>query len=753
MKVQKARMAGLMAAAGVACATGAAVGQNDRISDTPTGWIYLYGATSTQINTQLSAGFRPFAIENVGTGVYDAVFVNNAGSYNVPGATATFGRTPASMDTYLTSNNYRLLDLEVYDNGSGSTLMSAVVVPNSGASGTPAWGWLYNVPFSAIVTWMDDNPSLRLIDLDSYTINGTRYYSAVAVHNSGNNAQGWWYYSGVTASEISDSLTANGARLVSVELVSPGGIGNPATFACVMVSSNQGGGWWYSSLTTDQVSSLLAQNGARLTCLSRYTNFLGQTRWAAAMVDNSNDQTRRMRSYMGDDLPDGSYGFMLKQVGGGVLANLNENFAFEPASMIKILHATYATLRCSQGLDSLNNPIFIGDRCHPDECPDGAQCNAGNEALSVAMNHMLRNSDNNRTMEIQSRYGTATLNSFAASRGWTSTALNHRIGCLCGNPFNSFSCIDATNLYEQIADGSLFSSTWKDTLLGIMLNLDEYGFGIYPTLNGVIAQEAAQTNLTPTEISDFKAHMHMSNKGGGYACNGTFYRTDGAWAEVPFKTFFLGQPVILPREYTIATFFHGCTDDAASQIAYSAKEEILREQIRAALESWDSACVTAGFQAQPPNRSVSLGGSTTFPATVIGTPSAYDYQWQHRPVGSGVWFVVNNASGHISGATTTTLTLSNIVAADAGGYRLQVTSDCGAVNSNTATLTVGAPPCYANCDSSTISPVLNVLDFNCFLNRFAAGEAYANCDGSTISPVLNVLDFNCFLNQFAAGCP
>jgi hypothetical protein len=29
---------------------------------------------------------------------------------------------------------------------------------------------------------------------------------------------------------------------------------------------------------------------------------------------------------------------------------------------------------------------------------------------------------------------------------------------------------------------------------------------------------------------------------------------------------------------------------------------------------------------------------------------------------------------------------------------------------------------------------------------------YANCDGSTTDPVLNVLDFACFLNRFAAGC-
>jgi hypothetical protein len=61
-------------------------------------------------------------------------------------------------------------------------------------------------------------------------------------------------------------------------------------------------------------------------------------------------------------------------------------------------------------------------------------------------------------------------------------------------------------------------------------------------------------------------------------------------------------------------------------------------------------------------------------------------------------------------------------------------------------------PCWPNCDGSTTAPVLNVLDFGCFLNHYAAGDSYANCDGSTQPPVLNVLDFSCFLNRFAAGC-
>jgi hypothetical protein len=70
--------------------------------------------------------------------------------------------------------------------------------------------------------------------------------------------------------------------------------------------------------------------------------------------------------------------------------------------------------------------------------------------------------------------------------------------------------------------------------------------------------------------------------------------------------------------------------------------------------------------------------------------------------------------------------------------------------------------CYANCDASTVQPILNVDDFTCFINEYAAGQAlppsqqvtsYANCDQSTIAPALNVDDFTCFINEYAVGCP
>jgi hypothetical protein len=73
---------------------------------------------------------------------------------------------------------------------------------------------------------------------------------------------------------------------------------------------------------------------------------------------------------------------------------------------------------------------------------------------------------------------------------------------------------------------------------------------------------------------------------------------------------------------------------------------------------------------------------------------------------------------------------------------------------NSAILRARIPAsCYPNCDGSTTAPILNVADFTCFLQKFAAGDPYANCDRSTTPPVLNVADFTCFLQRFAAACP
>ena len=62
--------------------------------------------------------------------------------------------------------------------------------------------------------------------------------------------------------------------------------------------------------------------------------------------------------------------------------------------------------------------------------------------------------------------------------------------------------------------------------------------------------------------------------------------------------------------------------------------------------------------------------------------------------------------------------------------------------------------CYVDCDTGTGAEVLDIFDFLCFQNRFAAGDPYAcHCALNTGPGVCDIFDFLCFLNTFQAGCP
>lgn len=86
---------------------------------------------------------------------------------------------------------------------------------------------------------------------------------------------------------------------------------------------------------------------------------------------------------------------------------------------------------------------------------------------------------------------------------------------------------------------------------------------------------------------------------------------------------------------------------------------------------------------QPADATVSTGGTATF--TVAASGSGLAYQWQ-KLVGSA-WTSLTNG-GRVSGATSTTLTITTAAAGDAGQYRAVVSNSAGTATSNAATLTV-----------------------------------------------------------------
>ncbi|HEX2837707.1 MAG TPA: serine hydrolase [Phycisphaerales bacterium] len=734
-----ARTVGLAAAAMLAPL---ALAQNDRINDQVTGWWYYYNASPATIDAEMANNRRPFNIGYTGSN-YDVILVANSGEYAATGMDAYWGVSIASLNNSLANSNNRIIDLEIVDPNLGT--YSAVVVDNSGATAAPGWDWDTGLTFAQLAAWPAAN-NLRPIDVDVYqSAAGTRY-SVVGVPNTGSNQQDSWWLFGASEADVNNALNTNGARLIDIDVVDD----NPPTFNVIMVGDNAGLGAWYYGLTSADVSFYLNQNGARLTCLHRYSTPSG-TRFAIAMVDNSNAQTRRLRSLMNNALSDGVYGFHAQRVGFSEVAGLNDTFDAEPASMIKIMHAAYAIDRCASGLDALGNNVYVNDTCNSGSCPSSTTpCSPVNEALSVAMQDMLVNSDNGRTMAIELRYGRANINNWAANLGLSQSAINRRIGCLCQTPDNVMSMQDVCDLYEMIADGTIFNQGWEDTLHNLMSN----GTGSNGTLGGIITDEAADTNLTNTELAQFRAAVTWRGKGGSSTdCNGLSRRSTAGWCELPHRGFLFGQYVSLMREYTAAAFVNDVTSstEAGNMVSFG---ELLREQVREALQSWDNACTTPVINNEPDSTQVFVGDDAAFTVGLAAGSGSRTYQWQYRFNNNWV-SVPDNAQ--YSGVTTSTLTVHNCQQWYLSNYRCIVTDVCGTDTSATAVLTVSPapPPTCDDIDFNNDGLFPDTADIDDFLSVFSGGPCSTNncgdIDFNNDGLFPDTTDIDAYLAVFSGG--
>jgi hypothetical protein len=204
---------------------------------------------------------------------------------------------------------------------------------------------------------------------------------------------------------------------------------------------------------------------------------------------------------------------------------------------------------------------------------------------------------------------------------------------------------------------------------------------------------------------------------------------------------------------TIMSYCHVCPGGNGN-IHLSLHPRIINEFITPYLNAITCTILStpASIVSQPLSKSAMQGTTVEFTVQAAGS-GPITYRWYRNGL------LLENG-GRISGATTSKLTISQAQVPDSGSYTVVVSNACSDVTSSVANLSV-IQPCYANCDKSTTPPILNILDFVCFINQFSYALGlpepqqvvnYANCDASTTSPVLNVNDFQCFLANFAAGC-
>jgi pectate lyase len=88
----------------------------------------------------------------------------------------------------------------------------------------------------------------------------------------------------------------------------------------------------------------------------------------------------------------------------------------------------------------------------------------------------------------------------------------------------------------------------------------------------------------------------------------------------------------------------------------------------------NAAATAPSITSQPSSQTVAAGGTASFSVTATGT-ATLTYQWRFN-------------GSNISGATSSTYSLSNVQSANAGGYSVVVSNSVGSVTSSTATLTV-----------------------------------------------------------------
>ena len=112
---------------------------------------------------------------------------------------------------------------------------------------------------------------------------------------------------------------------------------------------------------------------------------------------------------------------------------------------------------------------------------------------------------------------------------------------------------------------------------------------------------------------------------------------------------------------------------AGSYIVYVGNSVAYRSSVAAVL-TVNAASTVPVFTTGPASQLAKTGGTVVFNPVVSGT-APISYQWQKD-------------GANIPSATSSTLTLSNVSAADAGSYRLVATNAAGSATSSSATLTL-----------------------------------------------------------------
>jgi len=625
---------------------------DDNENTTPTAWWVYTGQSPTDIaNTisSLNARIIDINVDSFSPYSFTVTYVSNTGSY-AKTWWWYYGIDSSTLLNLLTTNNARAISFKAYDIGSGDIRYAVAMIANTGADQKTYW--VYSGETVEELSNLISSNNARLTSIQSYRTQGKTRYAAIMISNTGADAKAWWWYVGATVDEIVGLVNTNDARIIDM---SHAGIG---TFNVVMESCSSGCAewWWYEGISGDRALSIALQNGARIITTNTYSG-CGSLCFDVAMINNSNAITTRVGNILRSGGVGGVQGLYLKQVGHSVLANLEDNVTYEPASSIKVLAHLYAITQVQYGTVTLKTKITHYTN-GPESCPDPPVVK-GTEPLITALQEMMWHSDNARTREITDFFGDANINAFAKLIGMKHTSINHIIGCGGPTP-DKMTQDDAAVLYSGVARQTLLDPIHRGIFYSLMAGKAEYEVDGYDwtaiwdqDIPNIITQEAP-SDYTAAEKQGFQNAMNLAYKAGSYVicqndtCTSILeHLSESGWFEVPFcsgsattyKQYAFG---IFLSKAPDTSWFNGKTTIADTNFD-NAKGELLREQIQAGLDSCDQKSL----------KIVSLSPApVTFPARSVGTSSAAKTVTLHNKQNVALTGISVKATGDFSQTNT-----------------------------------------------------------------------------------------------------
>lgn len=598
----------------------------ERNSTDVTSWTWTANQTVAQIGSTIANGYRIIDLELTSNApTFSVSYVANSGAYG-RGWYWWPSLTAAQLGQLAVDNNARPIDIEPYQTANGLRF-AAVMVSNTGIAGKGYW-WLYDQTPATLGAFVAAN-NARPIDIDRYSTAAGDRFSAILIPNAGVDGSAWWVWYGQTGAQVMANMSQNNARIIDIERTPAG------TYDVVMVPAGPQS-WIYFGQTKESLGNLATQLGARITHLSTY--LVGATRyWTAVLINDLDGESTRIRDLAAGKMT-GSWGFYVKKIGGQDVVALQPDRIFEPASMIKVVHAVTAlrNVQLSNGAFPANSPITW--YVHPDEparysgdpgysTPDGTKDDPADKDIcpydtdsgilqtsvkytdpldTVILRQMLQWSDNRTTDVLTRKYDFSGLNATMALAGMTRSHMYARPGCLDNAQpqpahANELTLRDAAKLYEGVLNGSLLDTDRRSLFYK---SLPAWGTSADDALRALVEEEAAVVGLDLVSRSQFEDRVKLYGKGGGLTICGA---GAGGTCEVDST---LGGTMTLhvkdangieqPVTYAFGRFFNlptGCTNAVLKantcvtlnheNAAYAVLGvEMFRKVVRDALVSW-----------------------------------------------------------------------------------------------------------------------------------------------------------------------